>query len=274
MTCSSSRRSQSRTTRSCSCLLPYRSVARSLLCCCSGEHFHCHYDIEPLSLHPTSGHPEPSVHLDPNPTPEVLAAAGRTSAPNPGPAPTALINSSAASTSTARTSTSVDPSVSTAPTSLSQDTTRVVFLNEQTSHHPPISFFRLEARGPKGTVIAVGADQVSAKFTGTSTSSSCAWREGADEYAGVKVFPGPHNKGIFVTLPDHGEEYQITHPTASVAGLLRGAPYATIMEHCYVTCRGASGKKLRCIISYIEEVRVPTLGFSWIALMQLRRAGC
>lgn len=38
-----------------------------------------------------------------------------------------------------------------------------MFLNEQTSHHPPISYFLLEARGPKGVVRAVGADQLSAR---------------------------------------------------------------------------------------------------------------
>jgi hypothetical protein len=42
---------------------------------------------------------------------------------------------------------------------------RVVFLNEQTSHHPPISHFMLESRGPKGRVRCVGADQLSAKVS-------------------------------------------------------------------------------------------------------------
>lgn len=49
--------------------------------------------------------------------------------------------------------------------------TRVVFLNEQVSHHPPISAFWNESvpANPKGQkVVATGYDQISAKFTGTS----------------------------------------------------------------------------------------------------------
>lgn len=81
-----------------------------------------------------------------------------------------------------------------------------------------------------------------------------------DAVPAVKVYPGAHNFGIFVTLPDRGgEEYQVTHPTATIAGLLRGSPYVTIGEQCFVTCRpapDAKGKKLRAIIGYTEEVRL------------------
>lgn len=88
------------------------------------------------------GYPAPVLHLDENPTPDVLAAAGRTTAP--------ILSKS---------------------TVASEPKTRVVFLNEQTSHHPPISFFYLESRGPEGVVKAVGADQLSARFTGASEST-------------------------------------------------------------------------------------------------------
>jgi hypothetical protein len=59
---------------------------------------------------------------------------------------------------------------------------------------------------------------------------------------GVRVQPGDANKGIFIKLtsgPGAGESYQITHPVASVNGLLRGSPYATICESVglpYVAC--------------------------------------
>ena len=49
--------------------------------------------------------------------------------------------------------------------------TRVVFLNEQISHHPPISHFMLEARAPHGRVRCVGADQLSAKVSQTARHS-------------------------------------------------------------------------------------------------------
>ncbi|KAL8280203.1 hypothetical protein RQP46_007317 [Phenoliferia psychrophenolica] len=218
---------------------PYNSVL--------GEHFHSHWDVDPVSLHPTTLAPEPTVYLDTSPTPEVLSNAGRpplssssrklatTLAPSTSSLPNPTSSSASSSGASAAT-------VETQATSLfpaGEGQTRTVFLNEQTSHHPPISFFALEARGPKGTVRATGADQVGAKFTGTT----------------VKVFPGERNKGIFVTLPDReNEEYQITHPTANVAGLLRGSPYATICEHSYITCRpGPDGKRLRCILAYTEE---------------------
>ncbi|KAH9822204.1 hypothetical protein DFH28DRAFT_1103683 [Melampsora americana] len=125
---------------------------------------------------------------------------------------------------------------------------RVVFLNEQVSHHPPISCFWYESRPisrnesdgseSSSNVIAYGVDQISAKFTGTS----------------VKVFPGPMNKGIYVKLPRRDEEYEITHPTATITGLLRASPYVVISDYTYITCRGAgSQERFRTMISYTEE---------------------
>ncbi|POW15816.1 hypothetical protein PSTT_01874, partial [Puccinia striiformis] len=128
--------------------------------------------------------------------------------------------------------------------SRSKEKTRVVFLNEQVSHHPPISCFWYEARPLKQnsnhpTVIAHGVDQISAKFTGTS----------------VKVFPGPMNKGIFIKLPNRNEEYHITHPTATVTGLIRANPYVVITDYAYITCRSSDPKRrFRTMISYVDEL--------------------
>ncbi|CAO1628450.1 unnamed protein product [Sympodiomycopsis kandeliae] len=129
---------------------------------------------------------------------------------------------------------------------------RVCFLTEQVSHHPPISSFFVECKDTG--VQLCGVDQLSAKFTGTA----------------IKVFPGEHNKGIFVKLTGDsplgnqvdGEEYQITHPTASINGLLRGSLWVAICDTLYITCRGGNsssssdgGKntRLRSVIEYKDE---------------------
>lgn len=129
---------------------------------------------------------------------------------------------------------------------------RLCFLTEQVSHHPPISSFFCEATD--AGVQLYGVDQLGAKFTGTS----------------VKVFPGEQNQGIFLRLTENancgaaGEEYQITHPTASINGLLRGSFWVAICDNLYVTCRGGNrskgeddGTRLRAIVEYKDE--------SWIA---------
>lgn len=83
-------------------------------------------------------------------------------------------------------------------------------------------------------------------------------------HAGVKVFAGSENHGIYVNLPDRGdEEYNVTHPTAAITGFLRGSPYITISDHCYVTCLSPNGqsqpgtKAYRAIISFPDEVSSP-----------------
>jgi len=91
-----------------------------------------------------------------------------------------------------------------ATTSPSQDVT-VSYLTEQTSHHPPISAYFIDC--PAKGISACGYDQLSATFTGTR----------------IKVMAGARNKGIFITLHSHdNEEYQLTHPTAYLSGILRG----------------------------------------------------
>lgn len=81
---------------------------------------------------------------------------------------------------------------------------RVSYITEQTSHHPPVSAWWAEC--PERDVFARGYDQLSAKFTGTS----------------IRVTPGVHNLGIFVTLRKYDEEYRMTHPAAYLGGILRG----------------------------------------------------
>ncbi|GAA5915706.1 hypothetical protein JCM6882_004120 [Rhodosporidiobolus microsporus] len=246
---------------------PYNSIL--------GEHFHCYYDVPVLSLHSKSKQPSPTIHLDESPTAEVLTNAGRGSSNNATTAAALKSSPSAASISlppSARKAESVASSASSiasnrsarsaasassAATSVGvtdSGTARIVIVNEQTSHHPPISHFWSEARvkgkdGKERTVRCSGVDQLSAKFTG----------------ANVKIVPGPSNRGLFIDLPDRNEEYQMTHPTAAVAGLIRAAPYATICDSTFVSVwpldeeerkkelKDGKKKRLRAIIAYQEE---------------------
>ncbi|KAL9936665.1 hypothetical protein V8E36_004733 [Tilletia maclaganii] len=118
---------------------------------------------------------------------------------------------------------------------------RVVFLTEQVSHHPPISSYYVECdAGPNAAVSLYGVDQISAKFTGTT----------------VKVNAGAYNQGVFARIDrghGAGEEYQMTHPTASVNGLLRGNLWIALTDAEYVTCRGGQGKQLRAILEHKDE---------------------
>jgi len=110
---------------------------------------------------------------------------------------------------------------------------RVSFLTEQTSHHPPVSAFYVDC--PERGISARGFDQISAKFTGTS----------------IRVGPGQHNLGIFVTLRNWGdEEYQLTHPHAYVGGLLRGSLSISMVDTCYVICPKT---RIKVILQYLEE---------------------
>jgi hypothetical protein len=88
--------------------------------------------------------------------------------------------------------------------------------------------------------------------------------------AAVRIFSGEQNQGIFVKLLENarggpaGEEYQITHPTASVNGLLRGSLWVAICDTTSITCRGGrregeeaegQGPRLRTLVEYKDEVR-------------------
>lgn len=119
------------------------------------------------------------------------------------------------------------------------------FLTEQTSHHPPVSAFYIDC--PQRGVSARGFDQISAKFTGTS----------------VRVGPGQHNLGIFVTLEKRdNEEYQLTHPAAYLSGLLRGSLYVSVADICYITCPKT---RLKVILQYLED--------GWVGRAQNRVEG-
>lgn len=110
---------------------------------------------------------------------------------------------------------------------------RVSYLTEQTSHHPPVSAFFVDC--PARGITARGYDQLSAKFTGTT----------------IRVTPGAHNLGIFITLAKRdNEEYQLTHPAAQLGGLLRGALSVSVADICYVTCPKT---KIKVILHYVEE---------------------
>ncbi|KAH9477467.1 Oxysterol-binding protein-like protein 1 [Psilocybe cubensis] len=116
---------------------------------------------------------------------------------------------------------------------------RVVFLTEQVSHHPPVSAYF--ATCPSRSIEMSGIDQISAKVSGTT----------------LRVSPGQYNQGIFIHLtggPGEGEKYHITHPVASVNGILRGSFYVTVGESTIITCEGGKpGHKFRTIIEYKEE---------------------
>jgi hypothetical protein len=116
---------------------------------------------------------------------------------------------------------------------------RVLFLTEQISHHPPISAFHYSV--PARGISASGIDQISAKVSGTT----------------VKISPGSANKGIFVRIDEgngKGERYRITHPTASVNGLLTGRFYATVGDSTIVSIEG--GENWRVVLEYKEEVSI------------------
>ncbi|KAK0625344.1 hypothetical protein B0T17DRAFT_493307 [Bombardia bombarda] len=110
---------------------------------------------------------------------------------------------------------------------------RISYLTEQTSHHPPVSAFYISC--PEKGLHARGYDQITAKFTGTS----------------IKVMPGEHNLGIFITVEkrDH-ETYQLTHPAAHLGGLLRGSLSVTVGDVAYITCPET---KLKAILRYYDE---------------------
>jgi len=120
-----------------------------------------------------------------------------------------------------------------AATNPTSRTVKISYLTEQTSHHPPVSAFYVSC--PEKGLHARGYDQISAKFTGTA----------------IKVSPGEHNLGIFVTLERRDNEtYQLTHPAAHLGGILRGALSVTVGDVAYITCATTG---LKAILHYIED---------------------
>ena len=120
-----------------------------------------------------------------------------------------------------------------------QTSARLMFLCEQVLHHPPVSAYFAQCID-KGIDIS-GYDQISAKFTGAS----------------VRVYPGEHNKGIFMTLKSrNNEEYSLKHPIANLTGFFsfKMHPYITVQDSAYIRCPQT---KLKAIINYLDE---PMLG--------------
>jgi len=69
------------------------------------------------------------------------------------------------------------------------------------------------------------------------------------------VYPGEYSEGIFLTLKNHGEEYQMTHPVGSITGFISlKYPYLVVQDYAYITC---SKSKIKAILKYNEEVRLP-----------------
>ncbi|KAJ2959966.1 hypothetical protein NQZ79_g4562 [Umbelopsis isabellina] len=111
----------------------------------------------------------------------------------------------------------------------SQKPISVKCMNEQISHHPPVSgfYYSCEEKG----VVAKGIDHITARFSGTG--------------------PGDQNFGIFVQLVNRDNElYRLTHPWASINGWLKASLYATITECSYMTCPKT---KIKAIVEYKEE---------------------
>ncbi|GAA6017521.1 hypothetical protein JCM11491_006851 [Sporobolomyces phaffii] len=231
-----------------------------------GEHFHSYNDTPVLAIDPSTKQPKPSAYIDHQPSQEILNNAGRGKGSTADAAlkssPTIASLSRPTASSLRRPSTesnitsggasirSFKSSKSHASVAAMSDGSsaseggkaRVVFINEQTSHHPPVSHFVIESRGPQGVVCARGVDHISAKFTG----------------ANVRLAPGPRNRGIFVELPEReNEEFHISHPIGAVAGLLRGQVYGTVLGETFVTSRrptdSSETKRLRAIVNYHEE---------------------
>ncbi|EGD94525.1 oxysterol binding protein [Trichophyton tonsurans CBS 112818] len=148
---------------------------------------------------------------------------------------------SIASTSAA----SASNSASASPSTSSPETVKISYITEQTSHHPPVSAFWVDC--PQRGITARGFDQISAKFTGTS----------------VRITPGQHNLGIFITLAHRdNEEYRLTHPDAHLGGLLRGALSVSVADTCYLTCPRT---RIKAILQYLED--------GWLSKAQHRVVG-
>ncbi|RMZ91840.1 hypothetical protein DV736_g938, partial [Chaetothyriales sp. CBS 134916] len=105
----------------------------------------------------------------------------------------------------------------------------VSYITEQTSHHPPISAYYIHC--PERGIHAKGYDQINVKFVRGS----------------IRVLPGSSNTGIHVCIDKHREDYQLTHPTACLNGILTRSLYITVQDSCFVTCPKTG---LKAILTY------------------------
>jgi oxysterol-binding protein-related protein 9/10/11 len=191
---------------------------------CLGEFFRCNWEAEDNS--PRINHNElraSATSTTASSASSFKSAKSAKSTRLPVPAGLGSGGSKAAST----------VSVAQSGTNPSNPRVRVSYLTEQTSHHPPVSAFHISC--PAKGLHARGFDQITAKFTGTS----------------IKVMPGEHNLGIFITLERRNNEtYQLTHPAAHLGGILRGALSVTVGDMAFITCRET---RLKAILSYFDE---------------------
>ncbi|KAH8834958.1 hypothetical protein DL96DRAFT_1729030 [Flagelloscypha sp. PMI_526] len=124
---------------------------------------------------------------------------------------------------------------------------RVVYVTEQVSHHPLISFFYASA--PSQHVEISGGDQISAKVSGTT----------------LRVSSGTFHKGLFVNITGgfgEGESYHITHPVASVNGILCGNFYVTIATLASSRKRATNTDRTTVLSSNTRKDGYPKLGIS------------
>lgn len=230
---------------------PYNSVL--------GEHFRAHWDVIPVSYPPDPRGP-PLQHLYiSNPASTSSAGRvstetdsvksgrsafsymsfGRTAKSTPSTSPEPVESNIDAQVSSLSLGAGATELLETDPDDRTKRRIRVLYVTEQVSHHPPVSSYY--ASCPARQVELRGVDQISAKVSGTT----------------LKVSPGSYNKGIFVRVtggPGEGEEYHITHPIASVNGILRGNFYITVADSTIVTTKGSKdGVNYRAIIEYKEE---------------------
>lgn len=214
---------------------PYNSVL--------GEHFRAHWDVliytDDQKINPLNR----TIDAPPNISDTTSIKSGRSSKSTRSD----LSSFSKAKSPTPTTSPpqSVEANVTAQMSNLSlsnsnHERLRIIFITEQVSHHPPVSAYYVSC--PQRQIELSGIDQVSAKVSGTT----------------VKVFSGHLNQGIFLNITGgfgEGERYHITHPAASVNGLLRGCFYITVGGSTIITCTGGKpGHQLRAIIEYKEEV--------------------
>ncbi|KAL4073682.1 hypothetical protein J3A83DRAFT_4504961 [Scleroderma citrinum] len=235
---------------------PYNSVL--------GEHFRAHWDVPPvqypsdstqqLGIHTTYTHSAPALNQGlPSETLSIKSGYSERSSKSIRSG-YSLLSKIKPSPSTTPTSPepAADAVISGRMSNLSlgsgdsSDHIRVAYITEQVSHHPPVSAYF--ASCPARSIELKGVDQISAKVSGTT----------------LRVAPGSFNKGIFIDItggPGEGERYHITHPVASVNGILRGSFYITVADTTIITCTGSeNGQRLRTVLEYKDE--------SWIGRAQ------
>ena len=237
---------------------PYNSVL--------GEHFRAHWDVTPARF-PNSDSPSMIPKSRPSFVSETASvrSAVSSSSKSAKSGRSSYLSKPPKSPSTAATSVEAEADDTQASKRLSKlslttgegptdtgtgETARVVYVTEQVSHHPPVSAYF--ATCPERSLELFGIDQISAKVSGTT----------------LRVSPGQYNQGIFVRITGgfgEGERYHITHPIASVNGILRGSFYVTVGESTIISVSGGKpGQRFRTIIEYKEEVRLSVLSFEWL----------